>query len=690
MVYWRISLTPSGETNWGHLFWLSQAVSFHVCCIIVLVNILSGRTLPPLLRSALRFFDFLVVLALLSACGAATPSTTVAPATPTPLPPTPTAVPPSDLTVCLGQEPASLFPLNNLSSSAGAVLAAIYEGPIETNSYGYQPVILQDLPSLANGDAQIFQKSMYVGDEVVDASNTPVTLQVGTRVRPAGCRSDACTVEYDGKGEIQMDQMQVTFRLLPGLTWSDGQPLTAADSVYAYNLAADPSMAGSRYLVDRTMSYEAADDVTVQWWGKPGFIDTTYLMNFWMPLPKHLWDQIPAEQLPDENISSRAPVGWGPYVIQDWVAGDHISLSKNPNYFRHDEGLPNFDTLTFRFVPDPATAVSDLLAGSCDILDPSIDLSSQVDLLSSMAGQNQLKLQYSTPPVMEQLAFGIRPAAYDNGYNAGVDRPDYLGDARVRQAVAMCIDRQKVLDTVLHGLSAIPASFVPSDDPLFNSNVTTYAFDVSNANALLEQVGWRDADNNPSTPRLAHGIQNVPDGTPLELNYVTTGAAQRMQVSSIVTDSLAQCGIQVNVKYLDQTALYAPGPDGPLFGRNFDLAEFAMGSVGSEPPCDWFTTSEVPDADNDWVGTNVSGYSSPAFDAACQTVQQSLIDEAAHVDAYRQAQSIFSRDLPVLPLYWRVQIAATRPDVCHFSLDPTSLSALWNIAKMNAGVTCGE
>ncbi len=138
------------------------------------------------------------------------------------------SIPARTLTVCLGQEPASLFPVNNPSSSARAVLAAVYDGPIDTNSYGYQPVILKDLPSLANGDAQLFQKSVYVGDEVVDASDTPVTLAVGVKVRPAGCRSDTCAVVYDGKGTIQMDQMQVTFRLLPGLTWSDGQPLTAA------------------------------------------------------------------------------------------------------------------------------------------------------------------------------------------------------------------------------------------------------------------------------------------------------------------------------------------------------------------------------------------------------------------------------------------------------------------------------
>ena len=70
---------------------------------------------------------------------------------------------------------------------------------------------------------------------------------------------------------------------------------------------------------------------------------------------------------------------------------------------------------------------------------------------------------------------------------AGIDRPDYFGDPHVRQAVAMCIDRQKVADTVLKGLSQVPSTFVPADDPLYNSIVTSYSYDVAAANALLQK-----------------------------------------------------------------------------------------------------------------------------------------------------------------------------------------------------------
>ncbi len=623
----------------------------------------------------------------LVACGQKTPP--VPTSTPTKQPtPSATPVPPRLLTVCLGQEPVSLYPVNNPSTAARSVLAAIYDGPIDTNSYGYQPVILQRIPNIKNGDAQLFTKSFYIGDEVVDASGTPVTLAVGVKIHPAGCREDSCAIVYDGKSEVQMDQMQVTFSMLPGLTWSDGQPLTAEDSVYAYQVAADPSTSGSKYLVERTQSYEAVDKSTVQWWGKPGFIDPTYFLNFWSPLPEHAWNQIAADQLTETDLSTRTPLGWGAYAVKEWVSGDHITLTKNLHYFRAGGGLPKFDTLTFRFVADPGVAISDLLDGTCDVLDPSIPLDGQVELLRSMSAQNQLQALFSKVPVMEELALGIKPASYDNGIDTGVDRPNYFGDVRVRQALAYCLDRQQVVDSVLSGLSSIPNTYLPEDHPLYNSDVAAYSLNVAAAGKLLDLAGWKDIDNDPSTPRQAWGVPGIPSGTPFEVNYATTNAVQRQQVSTILAGSLAQCGIKVNVQYLDANTLYAPGPAGILFGRNFDMVEFAMGSTGIEPPCDWYTSFQVPNPVNNWVGTNVSGYSNPVFDTACLSSQQTLPDDPFHAAAYAQVQSIFATDLPVIPLYWRVKTAAARSDLCNFSLDPTAASNLWNIEAFDRGPGC--
>ena len=632
---------------------------------------------------------------LLAGCSLATQATPTAAITPTAISVggTPTPSPePKSLVICLGEEPNTLYPYGNPNAAARSVMEAIYDGPIDSNSYEFQAVILQKLPSTADGDAQMTPVDVKRGDLVVDAEGKLVTLDAGVKVFPAGCSTQDCAVDYDGVSPLQMDQLSATFKLLPGLTWSDGTPLTANDSVFAYETALSSDTPSSKFVLDRTQSYTAVDQATTTWTGVPGFIDPTYFVNFWTPLPSDkLQNMTPSDMLTDQATATH-PLGWGPFVLDEWVTGDHISLSRNPNYFRAAEGLPNIESLTYRFVADPDTAISQLLSGECDVLDDSIRLDGQVDLLMQFMNSGQAQALFSPTMVMERLDFGIVPSPSATGNTptpgASGSRPDFFGDARTRQAVAMCLDRQQVADTVLHGLSSVPDTFIPAEHPLYNSSVPTYSYDPTGAGSLLDQVGWVDNDNNPATPRQSLNVTGVPNGTPFVINYVTTTATQRRQVSEILSKSLAGCGIQVNVKYLQPEELYAAGPDGPLFGRKFDLAEFAMSTTGSQPPCNWWTTQEIPSADNNWVGANVSGYTNDAYDTACQQALTSLPDAPEFKQGNDDAQKLFSQDLPVVPLYWRIIVAAARKDMCNFALDPTASSDLWNIEQFNYGDGC--
>jgi len=612
------------------------------------------------------------------------------PETPTASAPLVTPTPaPRSLTICLGEEPNTLYPYGSLNSAARSVLSAIYDGPIDVVEYGYEPIILEKVPNLDDGDAQVSQVTVSAGDQVVDTNGNLVLLSAGTLIRPSGCRSDTCAIKYDGSSTIQMDQLVVTFTMLEGLVWSDGEPLTASDSIFSFQLASNNSTPVSKYVTDRTATYEAADDQTVQWWGKPGFIDPEYFTNFWMPLPQHAWSEFAVADLPKLEVSSRFPVGWGPYIIDEWEAGKQLHFIKNLNYFRAESGLPRFDELTFLILSDADAALSALVDGTCDVLDPSLRLDGQVGLLQQMQTDNQAKLQVAQTMTMEWLAFGIAPASYDNGYitTNNEDRPDIFGDKRMRQAVALCLDRQKVVDTVLFGLSQVPDVYLPSDHPLHNGNIQTYSYNPEAGRQIIEQVGWLDDDNDPTTPLRAANVTRVPVGTPLVLNYITSSATQRHQVADIFTESLARCGIQLNTIYQSATDFYAQGPSGPLFGRKFDLAEYAIGVNSLEPQCDWFTSAQIPTEKNTWVGTNVSGYKNSQFDAACAGAAQSLPGDAEY-NLHQEAQSIFAADLPAIPLYLRLKVAATRPDFCGLKLDPSSSSALADLETFDYGDVC--
>lgn len=644
---------------------------------------LSNRTF----RILLSLFSIAVVL---SACRllSSQPEATQTPTESLPPVPSPT-LEPRVLTVCLGEEPNTLYPFGGPNVAARSILAAVYDGPIDTVGYEYQPVTLTQLPSLANGDAQIVTTPVQAGAQIVDAAGDLVLLEQGVRVRPSSCRGDDCVITYDGTTPLEMDQMVVSFRMRPDVTWADGTPLSADDSVYAFSLASDASAVTNTFLIDRTQTYEAADPHTAQWWGLPGFIDPAYFTNFWPPAPEHLWGQFPADQLSTIDIASRSPIGWGPYMIQEWIAGDRITLTKNPYYFRLAAGYPKFDSLTFRFIADPDAALSELVAGRCDILDPSIRLDNHAGLLQEMQAGEQAQAFFSPGMTIEWLGLGVFPAAYDDGYDTQFqkDRQNIFSDAHTRQAIAYCLDRQSVVQNVLFGLTTVPTTYVPADHPLYDPNIEPIPFDPSVGISLLEQAGWKDTDGDPATPRRAVTVKNVAPGTPLLLNYYTTTATQRRQVVDLLTQSLAQCAIGLDVQYFSQNDLYAPGPNGLLFGRRFDLIEYAMGVNGIEPPCGWFTTDEIPSASNSWIGTNVTGYKNAQYDAACRAAQLSLPGEPAYTDSYRQTQVLFSAELPAIALYYRLRVAAARADLCHFDLDPTA-NPLWNIEAIDAGEAC--
>ncbi len=639
----------------------------------------------------------LLLAALMAACTGGpvdTPTaapTTAAPPTDTPLP-TPTPIPPRELTICIGQEPASLYLYGGSNSRAmWNILEAIYDGPIDYRAYQPQPVLLEERPSPEDGSAIYETVSVERGQDVLNAEGEPVVLDTGVRVLPAGCHSTDCAVRWDGISPLQMERLTLTFRLKPGLRWQDGAPLTAADSLFAFSIASDPQTPAVRWLTLRTASYRAVDEQTIEWQGIPGYLPADFGTHFFLPLPEHAWGSFTAAELLQNEEVNRRPLGWGPYQIDSWTPGESIRLSRNPNYFRAAEGLPRFDRLTFRFFGEPAdNNIAALTNGDCDFVDDTVDWEGQLYILDELQQKNAAIIQAVPTTTWEQLTFGIRPAAYDGGYTPfGGYRQDLLGDPRTRQAIAACIDRQALVDRLLYGYSAVPNGFFPPDHPLAFDDLSAPPFDPELGKRLLDEAGWRDLDADPATPRTAVGVLNVLNDTPLTLIYHTTPDRLHQMTAELIADNLRGCGVGVDLKLVEPFELFAAGPDGVLFGRNFDLAQFAWQSGRSVPPCSLFTTAQIPAAANGWIGTNISGWSSPVYDAQCAAaLRADSRDPAAYQQAQRAVQQTFLEELPAIPLYFRLQIALVSPQVCGVQMDAGARSPLWNIETWDKGENC--
>jgi peptide/nickel transport system substrate-binding protein len=255
----------------------------------------------------------------------------------------------------------------------------------------------------------------------------------------------------------------------------------------------------------------------------------------------------------------------------------------------------------------------------------------------------------------------------------------------------MCTDRQSMVDNILFGRSEVIHTYIPSVHPLYpEDGLTEFAYDPEGANALLDEVGYVDSDGD--------GIREDPaTGAPFHVTLGTTaGNEMRQQLTQIFQENLAQCGVEVELYYPSADEWFADGPEGVLFGRRFDLGEFAW-LTGVQPSCDLYLSTLIPGPEGEpieghydpnatylgWGGQNEAGFINQEYDAACNTALGSLPGTPEYEEAHKEAQRIFSREVPIIPLFLRLKVAAARPEVVNFGVDPTQNSELWNIFELD-------
>ena len=586
-----------------------------------------------------------------------------------------------DLIVCMSQEPDTLYPWGGTMLAAGAVQHGIFETDITTLSYDYQAHGLEKIPSLADGDAVLQAVEVEAGATVLDASGNPVALEEGVSI----VNADDETVEFTGE-PVTMQQLVVDFTMKPRV-WSDGEPVKASDSVYSFNLVNHPDTPASKFTTNRTASYEATGELTTRWTGIPGFMDATYFINFWQPLPEHAWSDFTPAELLEAEASSRMPVGDGPFAITEWVAGDRIVLEPNEHYYRAAEGLPKLDSVTFKFIQDTNQLVAQLLAGQCDIGTQDALTAAEAPFLIEAETNGLVVPHFQTGTVYEHVDFGINSWG---DYGDGIGRPDWFQDERVRQAMTMCTDRQAMVDNILYGRSEVIHSYVPSVHPLYPDGLTEWPYDVEQANALLDEVGYVDSDGD--------GIrEDTETGTPFSVSLgTTTGNEMRQQLSQIFKENMLECGIDVTLEFIPADNWFADGPDGPLFGRRYDLGEFAW-LTGIQPSCNLYLSDNITGPNDEtnpnhynpdqtyggWGNAGNTGWINQEFDEVCKEALGSLPGTEAYEESHKEAQRIFSEEVPVIPLFLRLKVAATRPEVVNFGIDPTQNSELWNLFELD-------
>ena len=554
------------------------------------------------------------------------------------------------LTICTSRLPTDLLPYSvNSTANKSNLLSLVYEQPFLSVDGELTPLILEKVPSQIDGDLALTQVSVQAGQSVVDSHGRVRILKPGLQVRPSGCRDSDCAITWDGESPLEMDQMTVDYQIREDLNWPDGMPVIAGDSVFSYEVALDFTTSGLTWAIDRTAGYRAINQSSVQWRGIPGFTTAEISRFFWKPLPAHLYQEsFEQGSLGSDSGLSTIPIGCRPYEVTSRADG-LLVFSRNPNYFRNVEGYPNFDQIQVRQVDSGLQqGWLDLQNGDCDVIDSTFNLFNSPDLIIEIQSDPNLDLQVETGESWTQLVFGIKPASHDDFYNPELgDRPDYFGDARVRQGIMHCLDRVSMLESLLGGRGEVWQSYLPVDGSSLGMD-QWLTYDPAKGIELLQAAGWYDLDGNPSTPLQSWFAPNVPGGAPLSLELLVSTNPFHQTIAEAIKTDLAECGVDVGVTTLPMEGLYASGPEGPLFGRKFDLAIISWQPMPGGD-CQIYQSWAIPSKDNYWIGTNVAGLLNESYDNACAEALLALPDEK--VEAEKEAELGYLDNLPAVPFF---------------------------------------
>ncbi|MEM7117846.1 MAG: ABC transporter substrate-binding protein [Chloroflexota bacterium] len=576
--------------------------------------------------------------------------------------PSPTPLPETELVICTGAEPRDLYLYGDNSLAATAVRHAIYENLYTTLDYDYQAQALTKMPSLADGDAFLQETTVTDGDWVINANGGRVQLIDGEQL----VNVNGETVTFNEGDEVVMPQLVVNFTVEP-MTWSDGTAVSTADYLFSFDVAANLASPTDKTITDRTESFVGTSDTSMSWTGIPGYLNPTYFTNIWSPLPSHQLQQYTAAELLAAPEASQLPLSNGPFMLEAWEAGVEIRLVRNPHYYRLNQGLPQIGRLTFRFVDDAAPLLADATLGGCDVVMQDLLDITQLDAITGSGAT----LHTAPSQVYEQISFGV-----DSIFDYANLQPDWFELAQMRQAIAMCTDRQRMVDELTGGYGEIVHAYIPNQHPLFPVDAIQWSYDPAAANGLLDEIGFQDYAGDGRR-------QDVATGTTMTVTLGTHSESPlRQQINTIFQENMRDCGIVVELYDRSAGTWFGDGPGGPVFGRRFDLAELGW-LARPQPTCNLYLSENITGPESSglggWGNVNVTGWSNEAYDTACRAAEAALPGLPEYVMNHQTAVRIFTDELPALPLFTRVKLTAAHPSVQNILPNSSQRSELWNV-----------
>jgi peptide/nickel transport system substrate-binding protein len=448
----------------------------------------------------------------------------------------------------------------------------------------------------------------------------------------------AISVPSVERGDWQINPdgtMEQTWRLKPGLRWHDGQPLTAQDFVFGWEVETHPAIPQPNSLARfHITSASAPDPHTLIL----HFRGTTPLAGdaLYDPYPRHLLgEQLAqdAEQFPRLEFWTTAYVGAGPYRLADWQLGAFQTFTAFADYVG---GKPKLDTVTIKFLQDPNALLANVLGGEVDVALPDgLGVETAADLRRGWAasGSGNGVILFPDGRVY-RVEFQHRPE---------YAQPSAARDPRVRRAFAHTIDKDAVNEVELVGLGVLADSWIPPDDPRrprFTDAIPEWSHDVARAQRILEEAGWRRGGDGV----LIHGAT----GQRLETDIRVTGGQGHVRALAVMANEWRKVGAAVT-----ETVIPAALLNNGEYRSTFPFA----GLTGHPITLQWeythYSCRREARPETRWSG-NRNGYCNPTIEPLVERLEVTITERERTALQTEIMRAVNREDYAQIYLYWQV------------------------------------
>ena len=442
-------------------------------------------------------------------------------------------------------------------------------------------------------------------------------------------------------GGVVLDEdagtMSVTWKMREDVRWQDGEQVTADDVLFTWDAITDPDTGSWIPGIDYIDSVEQLDQYS-------------FVVNYNSIYPGYL-TQFGGEQLviwpahfcdPEQGFVSwdcgRVPLSDGPFVLSEWIEGDHMTFARNAEFYL--AGKPEIEDVIIQIVPDDAVRKTMILNGDADI-DMWININTINDLKDSQIAQASL-----SPTDRWVMRLYMNQAAKGTVDPLATPHP-ILSDVRVRKAIRMAVDVNTINQEIFSGFAN--PTWTEFFRPPYACEIPRPVFDPEAAKALLEDAGWTDSDSDGV--RECHGCQNAEEGYKMEMELITYAEfGEPLELTQqLIAEMLGDIGIKLNISIVEGSVLWDLAENGGIEQTgSFDIDIWDDGYAGVDPT-DYIWEVYSQEAMEPGYGWNFIRWDNPEVDALIDEAY--TLDEAARKEAFCAIGNIINEQAPIIHLF---------------------------------------